>query len=737
MIFVGRWGRCRGRRPIRGGLALGIGLAVLIGGVAVAQSALWAADPYATDLLHRLVAPGAPGHPLGTDQLGRDLLSRVLAGFGWSLGIALVATVMGVGLGTAAGLLAGWCTGWPRTMLSRLVDLMIAFPYLVVAIAIVAVVGRGFWPLAVTLGLVSWPVYARVVYAETLSLRARPYVLAARLAGVSAARSVATHVLPGLRPVLRVLCALQFADMLVAESGLSFLGLGAPLGTPTWGNMLSDSRGYLVDAPWLLLAPASAIVLAVVAANLVADGLTDRDRPEPAAKRQGRAVPEGGVVAGGLVGGGLVGRGGPEGAVERLAGAVSERASDCDRAGFRVIRRSIGTTRQVNILDNDHSTRREGTVSRNLTPPGGRTEQPEGTYRDQTPSEGGVSARGGLEAAERFARAVPDAGPADSDLALEVTGMTVRFPGGRAGVEVVRGVSLRLRRGETLGLVGESGAGKTMLGLGLMRLVPEPGEVTGSVRVAGCDVLGAGERQLRRLRGSQVAMVFQDPMTALNPVRSVGSLLVESIRRHSGGTTAGARDSAVRALRLLGMPDAEERMRAYPHLLSGGLRQRAMIALALVNSPALLIADEPTTGLDATIQAQLLDLLRDRAARRSGALLLITHDLGVAAEVCDRIAVLYAGRIVEIGPTRSLLDAPRHPYTRGLLDARPRLLLGAGRAALRPIPGQPPAPDAGLIGCRFAPRCPLAGPECLVDEPVLRRVGEVEVACVRAEQSDG
>jgi len=644
MTFVSRWDRRPGRRRIPGGLALGIGLAVLIGGVAVAQSALRPADPYATDLLHRLVPPGAPGHPLGTDQLGRDLLSRVLAGFGWSLGIALVATMVGVGLGTAAGLLAGWCTGWPRTVLTRLVDLMIAFPYLVVAIVIVAVVGRGFWPLAVTLGLVSWPIYARVVYAETLSLRARPYVLAARLAGTSAARSVATHVLPGLRPVLRVLCALQFADMLVAESGLSFLGLGAPLGTPTWGNMLSDSRGYLVDAPWLLLAPAAAIVLAVVAANLVADGLTGRD--------------------------------GSESAVKRLAGAVPDVVVGVD----------------------------------------------------------GLTARGGPELP---ARAMPDPGPADPDLALELTGMTVRFPGGRTGIEVVRGVSLRLRRGETLGLVGESGAGKTMLGLGLLRLVPEPGEVTGSVRVAGREVLGAGERQLRRLRGSQAAMVFQDPMTALNPVRSVGSLLVESIRRHRGGSTAAARESAVRALRLLGVPAAEERMRAYPHLLSGGLRQRVMIALALVNSPALLIADEPTTGLDATIQAQLLDLLRDRASRRSGALLLITHDLGVAAEVCDRIAVLYAGRIVEIGPARSLLDAPWHPYTQGLLAARPRLLLGAGRAALRPIPGQPPAPEAGLIGCRFAPRCPLAGPECLVDEPVLRRVGEVEVACVRAERSDG
>jgi peptide/nickel transport system permease protein len=619
-------GRAERRRGVSGGLGLGLGLglAVLLGVVALTQSVFAPADPYATDLPNRLAGPGSPGHLLGTDQLGRDLLSRVLAGFGWSLGIALLATAVGAGIGTAVGLLAGWSTGWPRTVLTRLVDLVISFPYLVIAIAIIAVVGRGFWPLALTLGLVSWPIYARVTYAETLSLRARPYVLAARLVGASAARTLVTHVLPGLRPTLQVLCALQFADMLVAESGLSFLGLGAPLGTPTWGNMLSDSRGYLVDAPWLLLAPATAIVLAVVAANLIGDGLTARGRP------------------------GL--------------------------------------------------------------PP--------------------------------TATKHPGAGPANpvAEMAVELTEMTVSFPSGRgkgAGVPVVRGVSLRLRRGETLGLVGESGSGKTMLGLGLLRLVPEPGEVTGSVRIAGREILDASQRQLRSVRGAQVAMVFQDPMTALNPVRTIGSLLIESIRRHQGLSAAAARELAVQALRQVGVPAAEERMRAYPHTLSGGLRQRAMIALALVNSPVVLVADEPTTALDATIQAQLLDLLRERADQRSRAIILITHDLGVAAEVCDRIAVLYAGRIVEIGPTPSLLSTPRHPYTQGLLAARPRLAAGGDRVPLHAIPGQPPAPDAGLTGCWFAPRCPLVVPECLSDEPMLRPVGDVEVACIRAGDTNG
>jgi oligopeptide/dipeptide ABC transporter ATP-binding protein len=315
---------------------------------------------------------------------------------------------------------------------------------------------------------------------------------------------------------------------------------------------------------------------------------------------------------------------------------------------------------------------------------------------------------------------------------VEVTGLTVSFPGPAGPVPVVRGVSLRVARTETLGLVGESGSGKTMIGLSLLRLVPPPGRVSGSVRVTGHELVGAPVRVLRRLRGGAVGMVFQDPMTGLNPVRTIGSLLVESIRRHRGLPAGAARVEALAMLRRVGIPAAEERLRAYPHLLSGGLRQRAMIALAMVNSPAVLVADEPTTALDATIQAQLLDLLRDSAADR--ALLMITHDLGVAAEICDRVAVVYSGQVVETGPTAELLRSPRHPYTRGLLAARPRLAAGSGREPLRPIPGQPPDPAAPPPGCRFAPRCPLAGPDCVV-EPPLRRLGGVEVACWYAESN--
>jgi peptide/nickel transport system permease protein len=282
LTFTGRYAARRQRpagrsRRVVPTLVVGLVLAAGLLLVALAQTWLVPYDPAATALADRLRPPGG-GHLLGTDQLGRDVFSRVLTGFRWSLGVGVVATTVGAIIGTTIGIVAGWSTGWPRAVLTRVVDLAISFPYLVIAIVVVALVGRGFWPLALTLGVVTWPTYARVVYAETLSLRTREYVLAARLVGASPARTLASHVLPGLRPTLLVLCAFQFADILVAESGLSFLGLGAPLGSPTWGNMLAESRAYLVDAPWLLLAPAGAIVLAVVTANLLGDGLSARAR---------------------------------------------------------------------------------------------------------------------------------------------------------------------------------------------------------------------------------------------------------------------------------------------------------------------------------------------------------------------------------------------------------------------------------------------------------------------------
>lgn len=268
----------RWHRRIGAQLALGVVIVGCLLLVALLGPIVSARDPMDGDIMARLRPWLTQGFVLGSDQLGRDILARIIAGFPWSLGIAASATALALAIGTTLGMLAAWSEGWLRAVLNKTVDLVIAFPALVIAVSVIAVVGRGFWPLALTLGLVSWPVIARVVYAESRGLIQRDYVLAARLVGASAPRILVGHVLPGLRPTLLVMLAFHFADMLIAESALSFLGLGAPLAAPTWGNMLSESRQYMFNAPWMLLAPGLVIVSTVVGLNLIGDGIAARAR---------------------------------------------------------------------------------------------------------------------------------------------------------------------------------------------------------------------------------------------------------------------------------------------------------------------------------------------------------------------------------------------------------------------------------------------------------------------------
>ncbi len=309
---------------------------------------------------------------------------------------------------------------------------------------------------------------------------------------------------------------------------------------------------------------------------------------------------------------------------------------------------------------------------------------------------------------------------------LTVDGVKVSFPRPEGGyIRAVDGVSLQLARGETLGIVGESGSGKTMLALSLMGLVPKPGAVTaGRINLLGREITGLAEKQLRHCRGRDIGMIFQDPMTSLNPVRRVGTLLIEAIRRHGSASPLTARQRALDAFLEVGIPSPEHRLNAYPHELSGGLRQRVMIALALVNHPPVIVADEPTTALDTTIQAQILSLMRDRLS--GAALILITHDLGVAAEICDRIAVMYHGRIVEMGQIEDILAEPAHPYTAGLLAAVPRF--DFNRPDLEPIPGAPPGPEDRISGCAFRPRCGHATAQC-AETPGLEERGQRRLAC--------
>ena len=301
---------------------------------------------------------------------------------------------------------------------------------------------------------------------------------------------------------------------------------------------------------------------------------------------------------------------------------------------------------------------------------------------------------------------------------LSVEGLQTHFETGEGVLRAVDGVSFSIERGEVLGLVGESGCGKSVTSLSIMRLVPPPGRVAaGRVLFEGEDLLAKDAEAMRRVRGARIAMVFQEPMTSLNPVFSIGDQIASAILAHSSAGRREAWTRTVEMLDLVQIPSPRQRARDFPHQLSGGLRQRAMIAMALGSGPALLIADEPTTALDVTIQAQILDLLRRLQAERGMAVLLITHDLGVVAELCHRVAVIYGGRIVEMAPVTSLFARPLHPYTRGLLQCLPHP--SRFGQPLASIEGVPPDLRQRSAGCRFAPRCSYAVAACRRDEPTL------------------
>ena len=320
-----------------------------------------------------------------------------------------------------------------------------------------------------------------------------------------------------------------------------------------------------------------------------------------------------------------------------------------------------------------------------------------------------------------------------SDPLLEIENLKVIFHGDRgSATHAVDGLDLTIQRGQTLGLVGESGCGKTATALSVMGLLPKASaEVSGRIRFDGAELLSLPDRAMRNLRGDRLAMIFQEPMTSLNPSYSIGEQIAESLVRHRGLSRGEARARTVELLRLVKIPSPEQRVDDYPHRLSAGMRQRTMIALALACDPELLIADEPTTALDVTIQAQILALMRELKASTGIAIILITHDLGVVAEICDHVAVMYAGEIVEYAPVGALFATPQHPYTIGLLGSIPRLDVKAEELAA--IEGMVPSLAELPAGCRFAPRCPFVWERCRQALPPLAVVGpDHRSRCIRA-----
>nr|WP_225170122.1 ABC transporter ATP-binding protein [Ensifer sp. IC4062] len=326
--------------------------------------------------------------------------------------------------------------------------------------------------------------------------------------------------------------------------------------------------------------------------------------------------------------------------------------------------------------------------------------------------------------------------PIENDVLLDVRDLETHFFGEESVTRALGGVSFQVKKGETLGVVGESGCGKSVTALSIMRLLPKMSAKTvdGEIRFHGRNLLDLPEREMRKIRGDKIAMIFQEPMTSLNPVYTVGRQIAEAVEIHSGATRSEALAKAADMLRLVRIADPERRLSSYPHEMSGGMRQRAMIAMALACSPELLIADEPTTALDVTIQAQILRLIVDLKERTGTAVMFITHDLGVVAETCQRVIVMYAGGIVEQATVTDLFARPMHPYTRALMSSVPDRRRGKERR-LPEIPGIVPSLREPIIGCSFAPRCPFATEVCREKTPVLKQYGaDHAAACWHAEK---
>jgi peptide/nickel transport system permease protein len=572
-------------------------------------------DPVRQDVANRLAA-WLPGSPLGRDEFGRDVLSRILWGARASLGVAFIsATIAGI-VGITLGLLAGWIRGAVEFVAVRIADVVLCFPPILLALLVVTILGPGMGTLILVLSILYLPGFVRVTYAEVLSARSQDYVEAVRALGARTPRILLRSILPNIAGPVLVQYSLAVAAAIVVESGLSFLGLGVVPPTPSWGLMIRGARTTMEQAPTLLLWPCLALTLTILAMNLLCDAVRD--------------------------------------SVDKRGGARLPKLRAIDR------------------------------VLPGLFP-----------SRETAPL-------------------------------LDVRGLTVEIATPTGTIRPVEDVTFEVHPGRTLAIVGESGSGKSITATAVMGLLPPVARVAaGSAIFEGRDLLELPESERRRLRGGAMAMVFQDPMSSLNPVHRVGEQVAEAIRAHRNVSAEAAAQEAVDLFRRVGIADPERRARAYPHELSGGMRQRVMIAMALANKPRLLIADEPTTALDVTVQAAILDLLAQLRREEGMGLVLITHSLGVVAEVAEEVVVMYAAQVVERGSVAEVFARPLHPYTRALLAAVPD-----GENEPEGIAGVVPRPDAWPPGCRFAPRCPHAAPVC-ERPPPLEETGDRAVRCVR------
>jgi peptide/nickel transport system ATP-binding protein len=586
--------------------------------------------PDATDI-NAINAGPSSAHWLGTDDLGRDILSRLI----WGARISLRASFEIVGLAAIIaiplGLVAGFFRGAIDSVVMRTMDALFSFPPLIMALTVAALLGADVNDAAIAIAIVFVPSFVRLLRGEVIAIREEAYIESARSLGATSNRLLGRHVVPNVASPIIIQLALALGFAMLIEAGLSFLGIGEQPPTPSWGGMLQEGFQFINSAPWAVIFPGIALMLTVLAFNLVADGLRDS---------LGRERPTG---------------------------------------------NSLVTTER------------------------GRRFSPQARLGPTTRPQ------------------VDTPAPSADAALLEVRGLRVEFLTRQEWLPVMEDADFSVERGKTLGLVGESGSGKTVSALAIMGLLPDKvSRVAGSIVFEGRDLTSLSAASLRKLRGNDIAMIFQEPMTSLNPAFTVGNQIAEQVRAHREISRADAWKVAIEMLDRVEISHAATRAQDYPHAFSGGMRQRVMIAMALSCSPKLLIADEPTTALDVTTQSQIIALLHALQREEDMAMIFVTHDLGVIADVAADVVVMYAGQIVEQAAAVDLFGRPRHPYTEALLESIPQLTPRG--EPLHAIPGMVPRADQFPAGCRFAPRCSYALDACTAEPVSMREPAGVDGA---------
>ncbi|MET3948533.1 peptide/nickel transport system permease protein [Arthrobacter sp. UYCu512] len=632
--------------------------------MAITVSAILAPLIAPHDPLESFTPATAPGgeHLFGTDRLGRDIFSRLLYGAQSSLMIGLGAVSLAMAAGALLGSLAATSSKPVNELIMRLMDILMAFPGIALAAVLLAAFGNTVPTIIVAIAVIYTPQLARVVRANVLSQYGEDYVRAARVIGAGRFYLLLKHVVRNTAAPVLVFATVMVADAIILEASLSFLGAGVQDPAPSWGNVISYGRNLVLSGGWWATTFAGlTILLTVLALNILAEGLTDA-MVNPKLRRAPVVKDDDGSSPAAVAVDAEIGTSVAQGSVleqheldvvrAAVADAVPEAGCPQDR--------QVPTANPHALLDQE--------LKLLATVEVGRT--------DRLPQ-------------------VPDT----ARTVLEVKNLSIRFPGRFGDTDIVDNVSFNVREGETMGLVGESGCGKSITSLAIMGLLPKTAKISGSITFNGKELLdpstGHGSTQAYQgLRGQQIAMVYQDALSSLNPSMKIKDQLEQLTRR-------GGRKTPAELLKMVKL-DPVRTLASYPHELSGGQRQRVLIAMALSRSPRIVVADEPTTALDVTVQHQVVQLLNELREQLGFAMVFVSHDLALVASLAHRITVMYAGQVVESAQASALLQNPRHEYTRGLLGAV--LSIEADAARLHQIPGTVPSPRAFSTGDRFAPR---------------------------------